>query len=62
MLALGGYDADLPPTHMILGNIPEHKQKYHFNLVVTLSVPVCHGVVTTKIARSRDLGTDLSNS
>ena len=25
-LALGGYDADLPPTRMILGNIPDQKQ------------------------------------
>ena len=28
-LVLGGYDADLPPAHMILGNIPDQKQKYH---------------------------------
>ena len=28
-LALGGYDADLLPARMILGNIRDQKQKYH---------------------------------
>ena len=27
-LALGGFDADLPPARMILGNVPDQKQKY----------------------------------
>ena len=28
-LALGGYDADLPPARMKFGNVPDQKQKYH---------------------------------
>ena len=27
--ALGGYDADLPPAYMILGNVLDQKQNYH---------------------------------
>ena len=27
--ALGGYDADLPPARMILGNVPDQKQNYN---------------------------------
>ena len=29
LLALGGYDADLLPARMILGNVLDQKQKYH---------------------------------
>ena len=28
-LALGGYDANLPPAHVKFGNVPDQKQKYH---------------------------------
>ena len=30
LVAIGFYDADLPPAHMIFGRIQDQKQKYNF--------------------------------